>query len=165
MSMDQFDERLIAIEEWRTKQLSAQLLAMEAWKVKQQKLLRRVFRWLGVGLLCFMLAVGVGFWMLGNLAESNRKNIEHGMAVDQLLAKEQYAADVIRWDACNDRNDLLKQQLRQDEEQLSRLIEAHIQDDSTNAAKVWKSYLKKGQATKLDLPKCGPKPNPPPTLP
>lgn len=161
--MSQFNERLVAIEEWRTTQLAAQILAMEEWRAKQIKLSRRVLKWLALGLVLFMLAGVVAFWQYGNLVESNRMNIARLAHVDKALAVEQYHAETIRWNACVERNEVFRQQLRQDKRQLKRLYQAHLKDGSIYAAAVWKDYLAQGEKTKL--PNCGPKPEPPPPPP
>lgn len=161
--MDQINERLIAIEEWRATELAKQILAMEEWRAKQVRLTRKVVRWLALALVLFAAAVGVGFWQIDNLIEANSRAIVAQNNFDRRLAMEQYHLNVIRWEACRDRNALFRQQLRQDQEQLQGLVKAHRLDGDVEVTKFWERYAKQGQETKL--PECGPKPEPPTNLP
>jgi uncharacterized protein HemX len=154
--VDQINERLIAIEEWRTSELAKQILVMTEWREKQIKLTRKVLRYMALGLAIILVAIGVGFWQLDNLAETNRLNITHGQQVDLSLAEEQYRINEFRWNTCRERNELFRQQLRQDTAQLKKLIAAHLRDGSENAAQVWMNYLKVGE--KANIVDCGEKP-------
>ena len=140
--------------------LPAQVEAIEEWRARQIKLTRRVLRWLAVGLVLFAVANGWALVVLDNLVEDNARNIAAQNRVDQQLVLEAYQLDLTRWTTCNARNEIVREQLRQDKVQLTALIKAHTADGNRNAAKAWTNYLKRGQGTKL--PPCGPEPTPPP---
>lgn len=157
--MDEINERLIAIEEWRATELAKQILVMEEWRAKQIRLTRKVVRWLALALVLFAAGGVWSTWRIFDLTEASHDAIVAQNAVDNQVAQALYRADTTRWQACLDRNNLLKEQLRQDQVQLSALIKAHDADGNKATAAAWRSYLKRGQETKL--PECGAEPKPP----
>lgn len=143
--------------------IAEQIETLEEWRCQLLKTLRKATGWLALALILLVIGGVWSLWRIDNLVDANAKNIGRQDQADKLLADEQFQSNLLRWNACVDRNDILKQQLRQDKEQLLRLVKAHLADGSKNAAKVWKDYLEQGQKTKL--PECGPKPVRPPTPP
>lgn len=122
-------------------QLRIQMRAMEEWKDREQKLLRRVFRWLGVGLVFFMLAVGVGFWQINGLIEKNRQLIDK---VEDLSYEQAQAS----YEDCLARN----ARTRLSVAGFKKLVRAHTLDKDLEAAKIWSEYLRETQKQKL--PPC-----------
>lgn len=139
--------------------LSEQIVELEEWRAKQIRLTRRVLQWMFLGLILVLAGIGWGFWQIDNLIEHNRENIEHGVQVDLSLAEEQYRINLFRYNACNERNDLFRQQLRQDKVQLRMLIKAHEKDGNKAVAEHWKRYLALGE--KANIIDCGEPPAPP----
>ena len=139
--------------------LRAQMAAMEEWKDKEQKTLRRVFQWLGLAQVLFLVAVGIGFWQLDNLVEQNAEESRIHAQTAQQVVQASFETDHLSWEACNDRN----QRSRAAEASLKKLVAAHTKDGNVNAAATWRLYL--NQTRKNKLPDCGPEPQfPPPNV-
>lgn len=122
-------------------QLRIQMKAMEEWKGREQALLRQVFRWLCVGLVFFMLAVGVGFWQINSLVNKNRQLINK----IETLAYEQAQAN---YEDCQARNARTRTSISG----FKKLVKAHTKDGNLEAARVWTEYLQETQKQKL--PPC-----------
>lgn len=127
--------------------LREQMVEMEEWKAREQVLLRRVFKYLAIGLTFFMLAVGVAFWQIGGLVEKNRQLIDQveDVAYTQALAG---------YEDCRTRN----VRTRASVDGFKKLVTAHKADGNQEAAKIWAEYLVETQKQKL--PTCEKPPAP-----
>lgn len=139
--------------------LERQIEKMEEWRRYVIHRLRQSVWLLLFGFLVLALGTVIALGRIGGLAETNQVAIAQLQALNRTLTIEQYNAELLRWQSCNERNSLFRQQLRQDTEQLTKLVQAHVKDRDPNAVAFWRDYLAQGQRAKLPL--CGKQPDPP----